>query len=89
MIRVTIAEPIALPAVLTPENAPVWQDGQGNLYRVASGLCEDCPPQAWMPDPDGLAAPPEATPDAAVQIAAMDGLTALAAMGLHKLPDED
>ncbi|MGP9788961.1 hypothetical protein [Roseinatronobacter sp. NSM] len=89
MIRVTIAEPVALPVVLTPENAPLWQDGQGNLYRVASGMYEDCPLDAWVPDPDGLAAPPQASPDATVQIAAMDGLAALAAMGLQPLPDAD
>ncbi|MBR3371157.1 MAG: hypothetical protein IKG52_11075 [Rhodobacteraceae bacterium] len=89
MIRVTIAEPVAFPADLTHADAPIWQDAQGNLYRVASGVCEECPVEAWMPDPDGQNAPPQATPDATLQIAGMDGLTALAAMGLHKLPDED
>lgn len=83
MIRVTIAEPAAQPPVLTDPQAPVWQDAEGSVYRVASGLQDHCPPEAWQPGPEGLLDPPQATPDAATMIAGMDGRAALRVIGLH------
>ncbi|MCC5961316.1 MAG: hypothetical protein JJU08_18460 [Rhodobacteraceae bacterium] len=84
MIRVTIAEAAAQPAILTDPQAPVWHDAEGTAYRVASGLQGHCPPEAWQPDPEGLLDPPQATAGAAIIIAGMDGRAALRAIGLHQ-----
>jgi hypothetical protein len=56
--------------------APIWQDAQGVKYRVSSGHSDDVPEGAWTPDSEAPA------PQAPAVIAGMDGLSALAAMGL-------
>lgn len=69
---VTIACPPGLADPNVAEGAPVWVDAGGFEYRVASGLLE------------GYAAtePVAAQPGRVNVVIGMDGLTALAAMGL-------
>lgn len=69
----TIACPLGLehPAV-NPDTAPIWQDAAANQYRVASGMLDGIEPTEHT----------TATPDAITIIVGMDGLAALAAMGL-------
>jgi hypothetical protein len=85
MIRITIVEHITLPAVLTSTDSPVWQDDEGNQYRVASGLTDDLPEMAWQPENGEM---PKACPQKAVIIAGMDGLDALSAMGLIRIMND-
>lgn len=85
MIRITIVEPVALPANLTSAASPIWQDGQGRQYRVASGLGDAPPEMAWRPEDGDMPVP---DPETAVIIAGMDGLEALDAMGLSRIVDD-
>jgi hypothetical protein len=74
---------IALPPSMedpnvNPETAPIWVDDEGNEYLVASGILEG---EYETSDPI------EAQPDRINVVVDMDGLTALAAMGLTKQED--
>jgi hypothetical protein len=71
MITVTKATPFN-PA----STAPVWVNGDGVRFNVACWRDEQAPEGAWTPDSDTPA------PQAPAVIAGMDGLAALAAMGL-------
>lgn len=78
---VTISERADTDPVLTAPDAPIWQDADGVPYRVASGQMDETPSGAWTPDSEAPA------PSAPAVIAGMDGLAALAAMGLTPLSD--
>jgi hypothetical protein len=69
---VTIACPPGFTDSNVAENAPIWLDANGVEYMVASGLLE-----GYEPTESGLAAP-----DRISVVVGMDGLDALAAMGL-------
>ena len=75
---VTIACPPNYTDPNVVENAPIWTDGTID-YRVASGLL------------DGYTTtePIQAQPDRVNVVVGMDGLDALAAMGLMVKDDED
>lgn len=68
---ITIACPLDMehPEV-NPATAPIWTDGV-NSYRVASGIV-NAEPTEWT----------QAQPDRITVVGGMDGLAALAAMGL-------
>jgi hypothetical protein len=61
--------------------APVWVNGSGVKFNVASWPDEQAPKGAWTPESDTPA------PQAPAVIAGMDGLSALAAMGLVPVGD--
>lgn len=71
---VTIACPMGLEHPEVAADSPVWVDATGNEYRVASGVVEGIDPTEWT----------EAAPDRVTIIVGMEGLAALAAMGLSK-----
>lgn len=80
MIRVTIAECHHLAPVLTQADAPLWQNPEGDTFRVASGeMSRDV--SAWSVASDTPA--PLARPGQTVCIAGLDGVIALALMGLR------
>lgn len=68
----TIACPAAMTHPEVPDAAPVWVDAEGNEYRVASGIIEDCKATRHN----------LANPDKITIMIDMPGLEALAAMGL-------
>ena len=69
---VTIACPPDFTDPNVADNAPIWLDANGVEYMVASGMLE-----GYEPTEPGLAAP-----DRVNVVVGMDGLDALAAMGL-------
>jgi hypothetical protein len=66
-----------------PETAPIWIDANGIEYRVASGLLDG---YALEKDAEAITdetiKPAMAQPDRVNVVVGMDGLDALAAMGL-------
>lgn len=76
---VTISERADSDPVNTAPDAPIWQDSNGVLYRIASGQLDTVPEGAWTPDND------QSAPTAPAIIAGMDGHSALAAMGLERV----
>jgi hypothetical protein len=69
----TIACPVAMThPEINPESAPIWTDAEGNEYRVASGVIEDCKATRHK----------LAKPDKITIMIDLPGLEALAAMGL-------
>lgn len=79
MMILTISK-AAPPADITAM-APIWQDANGAKFHVSSGLSSDVPADAWTPD---STMPPPAAP---ATIAGVDGLTAVALMGLVPVGD--
>jgi hypothetical protein len=75
---VTIACPPGFTDPNVADNAPIWIDANGVEYMVASGLLEGYEPAEAV-----LAAP-----DRVNVVVGMDGLDALAAMGLTVKDDE-
>ena len=73
MTVTTIACPIAMEHPEVQPEAPVWVDAAGNEYRIASGIVEGAETTEHTP----------AAPDRITIIVGMDGLSALAVMGLH------
>jgi hypothetical protein len=78
---------IALPPSMTdpnvnPETAPIWLDADGNEYLVASGQLDEPLDEDGNPIPYVTSDPIEAQPDRLNVVVGMDGLSALAAMGL-------
>ncbi len=69
---VTIACPPGFTDENVAETAPIWIDANGVEYRVASGLLDGYEP----------AEPSPATPDRVNIVTGLDGLAALAMMGL-------
>jgi hypothetical protein len=80
---VTISERADTAPILTTPDAPVWRDADGVLYRVASGQMDETPAGAWVPESG------DPSPVAPAVVAGMDGLTALAVMGLTTIPQEE
>lgn len=86
---VTIACPPNYTDPNVVENAPIWLDANGIEYAVASGLLEE-----YTLEEDGevipyiTSDPIEAQPDRVNVVVGMDGLTALAIMGLTVKPSE-
>jgi hypothetical protein len=85
---------IALPPSMedpnvNPETAPIWVDDEGNEYLVASGILADPLDEDGNPIPYVTSDPIEAQPDRINVVVDMDGLTALAAMGLTKVEDTE
>jgi hypothetical protein len=78
METVTIACPPGYTDPNVVDNAPIWLDANGVEYMVASGLLE-----GYEPTEAVLAAP-----DRVNVVVGMDGLDALAAMGLTVKEDE-
>jgi hypothetical protein len=79
MITVTTSRPATaddLEALL-----PIWQNADGDQFVVSSGQLDTAPEGAWTPDSEAPA------PQAPAVIAGMDGLEALAAMGLVPVGD--
>lgn len=72
MTIVTIACPPGLADPNVAETAPIWIDANGVEFRVASGLLEGYAPTE----------PVAAQPGRVNVVTGMDGLSALAAMGL-------
>jgi hypothetical protein len=87
---VTIACPPNFTDPNVAENAPIWTDGNGVEYQVASGLLE-----GYTLEDEGeiipyeTSDPIEAQADRVNVIVGMDGLAALAAMGLTVKESED
>jgi hypothetical protein len=88
---VTIACPSGFTDPNVAENAPIWLDANGVEYAVASG-----PLEGYTLEEDGevipyvTSDPIEAQVDRVNVVVGMDGLAALAAMGLtvkEELPD--
>lgn len=69
---VTIACPPGFTDENVAETAPIWTDANGVEFRVASGLLEGYEPTE----------PGPATPDRVNIVTGLDGLAALAMMGL-------
>jgi hypothetical protein len=69
---VTIACPPGFADPNVADNAPIWVDANGIEYMVASGLLDGCT----------ASDPIEAQPNRVNIVVGMDGLAALAAMGL-------
>ena len=69
---VTIACPPGFTDPNVADNAPIWLDANGVEYQVASGILEGYEPTE----------PVLAAPDRVNVVIGMDGLDALAAMGL-------
>jgi hypothetical protein len=87
---VTIAMPPNMEDLnVNPETAPIWQDAQGNEYLVASGILDDPLDEDGNPIPYITSDPIEAQPDRVNVVIDMDGLAALAAMGLTKHEDAE
>lgn len=86
---VTIACPPNFTDPNVADNAPIWIDSSGIEYQVASGLLDG---YALARDneviTDETSAPALAQPDRVNVIVGMDGLAALAAMGLTVKPSE-
>jgi hypothetical protein len=85
---------IALPPSMdhpnvNPETAPIWLDAEGNEYLVASGLLNDPLDEDGNPIPYVTSDSIEAQPDRLNVVVGMDGLEALAAMGLTKAETEE
>jgi hypothetical protein len=86
---VTIACPPTFTDSNVVENAPIWLDANGVEYAVASGLLD-----GYTLEEDGeiipyvTSDPIEAQPDRVNVIVGMNGLAALAAMGLTVKPSE-
>ena len=76
---VTIACPVGFTDENVTENAPIWVDANGVEYQVASGLLEDYT----------TSDPVEATSDRVNVVVGMNGLEALAAMGLTVKESEE
>jgi hypothetical protein len=76
---VTIACPVGFTDENVAENAPIWLDANGVEYKVASGMLE-----GYM-----TSEPIEATPDRVTVVVGMNGLEALAAMGLTVKESEE
>lgn len=80
---VTIACPPNFTDPNVADNAPIWLDANGVEYQVASGLLE-----GYIVEDEGEVIPYEtsdpipAQPDRVNVVVGMDGLSALAAMGL-------
>ncbi len=72
MSVVTITCPIGLEHQEVLPDAPIWVDSLGNEYRVASGIIEGIEPTEFT----------VATPDKITVVVGVDGVTALAMMGL-------
>lgn len=68
----TIACPAAMTHPEVPDAAPVWVDAEGNEYRVASGVIDDCKATRHK----------LAKPDKITIMTDIPGLEALSAMGL-------
>jgi hypothetical protein len=68
----TIACPAAMTHPEVPDAAPVWVDADGNEYRVASGVIDDCKATRHK----------LAKPDKITIMTDIPGLEALSAMGL-------
>lgn len=75
----TIACPVGFIDKNVVENAPIWIDSKGIEYKVASGLLE-----GYI-----TSDPIEATPDRVNVVVGMNGLEALAAMGLTVKESEE
>jgi len=78
---------IALPPSMddpnvNPETAPIWVDAEGNEYLVASGMLAEPLDEEGNPIPYVTSDPITAEPDRLNVVVGMDGLDALAAMGL-------
>jgi hypothetical protein len=76
---VTIACPVGFTDENVAENAPIWVDSNGVEYQVASGLLEGYT----------TSDPVEATSDRVTVVVGMNGLEALAAMGLTVKESEE
>lgn len=76
---VTIARPVGFTDENIVENAPIWLDANGIEYKVASGLLEGYT----------TSEPIEATSDRINVVVGMNGLDALAAMGLTVKESEE
>jgi hypothetical protein len=76
---VTIACPAGFTDENVAENAPIWLDDNGVEYKVASGLLEGYT----------TSEPIEATSDRVNVVVGMNGLDALAAMGLTVKESEE
>ena len=87
---VTIACPPNFTDPNVAENAPIWLDANGVEYKVASG-----PLEGYTVEDEGeiipyeTSDPVEAQADRVNVIVGMDGLAALAAMGLTVKPTPD
>ena len=80
---VTIACPSGFTDPNVAENAPIWVDAKGVEYQVASGPLDGCIlEEGGEVIPYLTSDPIEAQPDRVNVVVGMDGLTALAAMGL-------
>ena len=78
MTITTIACPVSLyDDNINVETAPIWQDAQGKLYYVASGVLEGT---------YETSEPILASPSRINVVVGVDGLTALAMMGLTNGP---
>jgi hypothetical protein len=75
----TIACPVGFIDENVAENAPIWLDANGVEYQVASGLLEGYT----------TSEPIEATSGRVNVVVGMDGLDALAAMGLTVKESEE
>lgn len=86
---VTIACPSGFTDPNVAENAPIWLDANGVEYAVASG-----PLEGYTLEEDAeiipyvTSDPIEAQPDRVNVVVGMDGLAALAIMGLTVKPSE-
>ena len=79
----TIACPSGFTDPNVAENAPIWLDANGVEYAVASGLLDGYTLEEGAEIiPYVTSDPIEAQPDRVNVVVGMDGLTALAAMGL-------
>lgn len=76
---VTIACPSGFTDENVAENAPIWLDVNGVEYKVASGMLEGYT----------TSEPIEATPDRMNVVVGMNGLDALATMGLTVKESEE
>jgi hypothetical protein len=84
---------IALPSSMDDPNvnletAPIWMDAKGNGYFVASGILADPLDEDGNPVPYVTSDPIEAQPDRLNVVVDMDGLDALAAMGLTQTENQ-
>jgi len=87
-IRITIAECVTISGAarqIENDNAPIWTDDDGNHFRVESGLAVA---PSWADDQD-IDALPLATPGGVARIAFVDGLWALASMGLQPVENTE